>query len=352
MFSVDHSFFVAFLTYCLYLFVQTVVNPSDGSGGGGESGQGSNEIKSMLFDMHLKLNNIEAATGFQVTEITPSSACKSSNSKHFEALTTGLGFQIGKLADKVLDFEEHPQIDWKNFVFHWNAKRASDGAPATKEEDSYKPLVKYLQNVSNLKAFVVASGDHLYNGRLFEQDVHTLKEDISVSSFELRKTGAQPRKIITIKGRTDVVIIDPNQDLCRSSVLIAIEVKPGKFTDFTLEAGLREIFVQLIGLNTANPFHSPAVLLTNLVESHYLMFLEATGNLPRLKFKLKILKFSQLNHSLAHALKLSQRDCITKHFGAPPTPQTSEKTSEKSEEEEEEENFGNVQLGAASDGID
>jgi len=131
-----------------------------------------------------------------------------------------------------------------------------------------------------------------------------------------------------------------------NSVLVVIEIKPGSFSDGSLESGLREAFVQLIGLSVGNTFHSPVVILTNLSRSHYVLSLEVAAEFPRLKYSLKIQKFKQFNYALSSAWELSKRKCFTKYFGRPPSLPASEKS------DEEEETYGNVQLIDGSEGIE
>lgn len=294
----------------------------------------------MLFGIGLELKDIKANSAFQNRDITPSSACKSEHAGEFMKLVEGLGLNIGIKLSKLAGAGQS-DTTWENFTYHW---KRSAGEEAAIKEDSYEPLLQYLKDHCKLNAVIVDNGQGLPNGHLFDQHVHTLKKDVIVRSKELRKTGDEPKYIYHLSGRTDVAIIDPAERVVsRMSVLVAIEVKISGFNE---DEGLREAFLQLIGLNTANAHRSPVVILTNLANIHYVIFLEAIG-FPNIKYTLRIEGFSQFSLALSRALELSQRECFTKHFGGPPTPQASQTSIE---EEEEGGTLGNVQFKAAGNG--
>ena len=79
--------------------------------------------------------------------------------------------------------------------------------------------------------------------------VYTLKTDIRLRSKVLRLTGDKPRYKFHLLDRTDVVVLIPGSvSISRQTVCVAVEVKP---EGFNVKEGLREAFLQLIGLNVA-----------------------------------------------------------------------------------------------------
>jgi hypothetical protein len=308
-------------------------------------------IKSALFSLGLNVQEMKNSVVFQNRNITPSSACLSKHADEFQHLLEGLHMNIGSRLSLLATVQEATEpVFENNFTFSWKRPSATSGGGASatggkgdsKEGESYAPLVDYLTTLG-LKAVVVGSGQGLPNGHLFNQHVHTLKKDVTMRSGELRKTGDEPRYLYRLSGRTDVVVIAPEETVVsRQSVRVAIEVKP----EYSLnkDESLREAFLQLIGLNAGNAIQSPVVILTDLVKTHYVLFLDASMP-PLVKYSLKILKFSQINFALSEASKLSVRPCFTQHFGAPPTPQASETSIEGDVEGEAQEvAFGNAQI--------
>jgi hypothetical protein len=115
----------------------------------------------------------------------------------------------------------------------------------------------------------------------------------------LRRIGGEPILKCTISGRTDLVRVDdPDCVLGKHSIKYFIEVK--RSTDFKEEESLREAVLQLLGGNASNSFHSPPVLLTNLADMHYVLFISLVGDpTERLQFKLNILKMQTFGLALA-----------------------------------------------------
>jgi hypothetical protein len=103
----------------------------------------------------------------------------------------------------------------------------------------------------------------------FETNVHSLKSDVRLRSLELRKNGDEPRREngdekFCIRVRTDVVIVNGYAvSINRQTSRIAIEVKPEEFAVFE---GLREAFLQLVGLIVSNENISSCVILTNFAK--------------------------------------------------------------------------------------
>jgi hypothetical protein len=83
------------------------------------------------------------------------------------------------------------------------------------------------------------------------------------------------------------------------NVRVAVEDKPA---DFNEKEGLREVVLQLVGLNVASDFHSPAVVLTNLGRTHFVLCFDLTSNAP-LRFATRILKYEAFNLAFQRPLR-------------------------------------------------
>jgi hypothetical protein len=79
------------------------------------------------------------------------------------------------------------------------------------------------------------------------------------------------------------------------------------------EDSLREAVLQLIGGNASNSFHSPSVLLTNLV-----LYISLKDNL---QLKLNVIKMQSFGDALAFVeAQTSEMNSVTLHLGRRPTP--------------------------------
>ena len=147
------------------------------------------------------------------------------------------------------------------------------------EKRAYRPFTVYLRKKHSLAAFNVGSGKYLSSGLLFDERAHTPRQE------GLTKPGQEVRPVTVIKGRSDVVILSSDRfdadissrdkQIYRTNVRFAVEIKPlGKSGDATLIEGESECVTQLIALNIDNAFTRPAVLLTNLVKTHYVFSLQ------------------------------------------------------------------------------
>jgi hypothetical protein len=147
------------------------------------------------------------------------------------------------------------------------------------EKRAYRPFTVYLRKKHLLAAFNVGSGKYLSSGLLFNERAHTPRQE------GLTKSGQEVRPVTVIKGRSDVVILSSDRfdadissrdkQIYRTNVRFAVEIKPlGKSGDATLIEGESECVTQLIALNIDNAFTRPAVLLTNLVKTHYVFSLQ------------------------------------------------------------------------------
>lgn len=203
-------------------------------------------------------------------------------------------------------------------------KKEQEKEKGSLEEMTYVPFLEYLTRLG-FHAQVVDR-----HGLLYSTEVYSLKPNIKVSSDDLRKTGDQAKVKFLIKGRTDVVILNArNSTPNRVNTVIAIEVKPVGFNE---EISLREAFLQLIGLNIANPVRYPPVILTNLTDIHYVLKLQIV-DAEKLQ-DLLIKKFSLFNQALQFSYSLKDEGSIAKHFGAVPIPERSMTSVAEDKEDE------------------
>jgi hypothetical protein len=154
-----------------------------------------------------------------------------------------------------------------------------------------------------------------------------------------------------IRGTTDFVrLADPKAGICKGNIQYFIKITQGKIG----EEELKETFYQLLGGNIANYYRSPPVFLTNLFESHFLMFITQQGNpVIRLKFQLNIFQFPSFGLALNYLeVTTSAYQCCTRDFLRRPAPgstlQWQGKVDEESDDDFEEQN-SNVRITLAHD---
>lgn len=314
-------------------------------------------VESMAFNIGKQLSDIRADVRVESLIVKPSEACKSNpeNIAIFSRLLECLHLEYSHdLSLTAVEGECCADCPWANHVHNWTAARNAANLPAdadkpdtSLEASSYEPLVAYLKTVAHLNALAVPNGAGLPNRLLFDMFVYSLKSDARLRSKVLRITADEPRAKFHIMGRTDVVVLHPSSvSATRQTTCIAIEVKPD---GFNVKEALREAFLQLIGLNIANEIRSPCVILTNLAMTHYVMYLDSVDPIL-LRYKLVIKRYKTFNQALWMAMSLADRECITKHFGAAPTPQSSAADSASETENELAEEFDNVHVEGVEQG--
>ena len=113
------------------------------------------------------------------------------------------------------------------------------------------------------------------------------------------------------------------KSLGKSNNRYFIEIKRAE--DFVEEDALREAVAQLIGGNVSNYFHSPPVLLTNLNDQHYVLYITIDGNPAiNLRFKLNVLRMPTFGVAAAFAEeRTAEFHTVTLHMGRRPSPPVS-----------------------------
>jgi hypothetical protein len=262
-------------------------------------------IEQMSFNIGKRLLDLEASVRVEIAILTPSVACKSGKKSEFSLFMKTLKLDLTAAVEQYVVQGEIINCEWPNHSHNWKANEA--------ESSSYDPLVAYLQNTVGVTAHNIANdGDDL-----FDVKVHSLKSDATARSDVLRLGGSEPKFRFFLRGRTDVVILFPDCVApCSHNVWVAVEVKPVGFIE---KEGLREAVLQLVGLNVANDSHSPAVVLTNLARTHFVLYFDLMSDAPQ-RLAIRILKYEAFNLALSMALEMGNRPCFTMNFGSPPTP--------------------------------
>jgi hypothetical protein len=196
------------------------------------------------------------------------------------------------------------------------------------EKSSYAPLQEFLAS-KNIIVANVTEGQDLLDALLFREEIWTLKKDLTNPV-----AGKRQLKYI-VRGRTDFVRLKyDNGIIGKSNIRYFIEVKKGEIG----EPELREAFIQLIGGNVANSWHSPPVFLTNLQMSHYVLFITFNQDPDEGEsfYQLNILKFPSFHQAIEYseASTPTMRSC-TASFLVKNTPLWTPPKNRRNEDESE-----------------
>lgn len=174
---------------------------------------------------------------------------------------------------------------------------------------------------NGVDAIIVDECHSLPDGVLFHEVLWSLKKMTTVRSEDLRKSVEEHLFKYTLQGRTDLVRKRyPDEPLGKFNDRYFIEIK--RESDFVEEDSLREAVLQLIGGNACNSFHSPPVILTNLVKNHYVLFITLeVDSSAELRFSLHVVKMPTLGVALGFAEeKTAVMHSCTLHLGRRRTP--------------------------------
>jgi len=247
--------------------------------------------------------------------ITPSSACKSNNIKFLniiEMLHMNRNQNLLTIAVAGPIYESVHRFD-----FHWTSTIEATGYPAVEN---------YLQ-LLNLQTSIVADGEKLANGLLYDLYIYSLRRRDGLT--------CRPRCRYHLTGLTDIIVVE-DEVISRSTTKFAVEVKP--VLQMTGEAkinqALREAFIQLVGLNADNDDHSPPVVLTNLVGQHFVLYFDLGNG----RYKLKIRKFDRFEFAIHYVVStLMDRPSVTADLFRGPTPGTTppDRSPEKRDDDDD-----------------
>lgn len=174
-----------------------------------------------------------------------------------------------------------------------------------KEALSYPDVVGFLWSV-NVVAHIVADGQHLPNKLLFDHNIFTIRAKNPLSHHDQTVAYIRP-----LKGRTDIVIMnedfkdrDPPTQIIRAHVRVLIAIKT---PDTMSRSGSQtEAMVQLVGANVTNALRSPAVVVSNLLRTHYVLILtkESTEARPH-HYVIRKMKCDSFGAAVTFALEVT-----------------------------------------------
>ncbi len=240
------------------------------------------------------------------TIINPSDASKTpASSDHlFDKL------MIQSKPARFLD-KDYKESQLPPFKFSW-----PKGTEEFKEEIAYKPLVDYFKKIG-LYATEVGHGERCSMGQLYDVPMYTIRQKNPWVH------GQEVYFIQHIRGKTGVAVLeaDPGESkVARFMVDFAVEVKTVSAMAASKTGCMREVMLQLLGLNQHNLRKSPPVILTNLAKTHVVFFLDMQTDDPP---KFAILQqpcssFASAVHFVRNVV-LPRAPC-SEHFARPKTP--------------------------------
>lgn len=193
----------------------------------------------------------------------------------------------------------------------------------TLETKSYPFIQKFLQGIGQV-AYIVGNGQRLSNGKLFNKEIWTNRElDPSIRSQKVNF-------IQIVHGRTDLVVLardylqeDGYTEISIDMVKILIEVKTELNVSKT--GSIHEAIVQLIGANAENRTRSPPVVLSNLKQTHYVLYLtKESDDFKPHYYVIRKKKCKTFPAAIHFALELAGRQSQSEDFARPGTPDDDE----------------------------
>lgn len=256
------------------------------------------------------------------SNVTPSQAC-SSGAPAFDIVLQWLRLPLeipfmDRVTDAALDEGTYPTFAG----FDWGDQNKNAG---------YEPMRDFFASCGLISRNVANGLNNLYDFSVLSPrdrlaDGLTLRDENTINKFR-------------IYGKPDIVVLDEDI-LTRGCMKFAIEIKT--VVDMDTEAktneALREAFLQLVGLNVRNVYKSPAVVLTDMNQKHYVLYLDIYGDPEALRYALKIYQSSELNRIFHFATQIGKQSHLTGRLGDEMTLRTLLARPVN----EEEGNFGNV----------
>jgi hypothetical protein len=202
--------------------------------------------------------------------------------------------------------------------------KSSPSAACKSDEEmeiaSYAVIKQYLDD-AKLQCRIVGNGQNLPDGLLFDAKLFTLRQQ---NPFEKK---FQPVYFVQrLRGRTDVVVlrqdIELHGQILQHHVDFAIEVKTPSQMQSSKSKCVREAALQLIGLNAENHQWTPAVILTNLVKTHLVLYLKKDGVEP-VQYSIHSKRCSTFRAAV-HLVCTMERPKISADFSRCPSPPASE----------------------------
>ena len=305
--------------------------------------QRSNEQNKLIHDMFINQNRIgftmNAIMESLSSTVIPSEDCMTEKSDKYRVLMKALSLcednNVASLARSI----DYMLCDSFEFKFEWGDQS---------EKASYEPFLQYLKKEFGFNnAIDVSEGQGLADKWLYESIIYTPRPRLIDSTYEFKKAiMGNPIKFI-IRGRTDIAVFREGGMLTRGNLQIAFEIKPNKtFSSLTdINRALREGVLQLIGCNADNHYISPLVIVTNLCDKHYLLYLELCSNaFVKMKYYLRVRVCDSLAKLIHYAQLLLKRGCVTTHFATPPIPGCEEEEEISASENESDDDFSETNV--------
>lgn len=193
------------------------------------------------------------------------------------------------------------------------------------EETSYSSIVGFLKQIGAV-AYNVANGQRLPRGLLYERHFCALRKNVPSSTLQKTPAGREVTKrrsrrleAHTVAGRTDIVVLD--RDYIREGhpriemwmVKILIEVKTETNMKKSKQSCWAEGVMQLVGATASHPHRSPPVIVTNLVGTHYVLYLQQTKDGMRIVDQ----QCASFPAAVRFALKRADHDSVASTFPLP-----------------------------------
>ena len=274
----------------------------------------------------MKLHEIQESNpkGIETRHLTPSTA--SQNEQTTTGLLRALGLNTAPLQPAPPKYTKTGEGSKWTFKFKWPRDTDGDGDVGendrTLEKVSYRHVVQFLQGLGQC-AYCVADGDRLTGSdkNLFKTDIYTLRpKDPTIH-------GQPVHRIHTVSGRTDVVVLtrdymaEGHTTIQPMMVKLLIEIKTAEAMKKSSSGKpcRREAAIQLVGINAANYWRSPPVIMSNLANVHYVLYLVRVEGVAH-EYNIIDQECASFSSAVHFALSISDRDCVTADFSRRPTP--------------------------------
>lgn len=271
------------------------------------------ELQALRLEVHGVRETLPSVLVGQV--ITPSQASRTPQvvASVFDSL--GLSHNPRK-TDSMYVLPELCGYDWK-FSWKWPNNHV-DGDDRGLERMSYRPVANYLKTLG-FACVDVSEGKFCVEKLLFNADIFTSRED-----NPMRVRGQRVYLRHRIQGRTDLAVLRrDNQDgyILRNMIKFVVEIKTVHGYQQSQTGCMREAQLQVIGLNAFNTNCSPPVVLSNLANTHKVVYLDVDNEWS---YEIKVQDCNSFAAAIHFADALSNRKCISQHFCRPTTPDSSD----------------------------
>jgi hypothetical protein len=207
-------------------------------------------------------------------------------------------------------------LEW-NFSWKWQRNVKDD---RILERQSYEPVCNFLNRLC-LFAENVSDGQNCVEGLLFNNDIFSQRKE-NPHTVRGQKVYHHHRVV----GRTDIVVLKGERrgTILRHMVKFAIELKTVEGYRQSSTGCLREAQLQLIGLNAFNTHSSPPVLLSNLAQTHQVVYLAKDADW---NYDIVVQDCATFAAGVHFAKLKSDENSISEHFARPNTPEQADSST-------------------------